>query len=155
MCYKATLYFLVTLYYLWRLPIRKAVPPLSPLPAPEATMTSAAIVEAETAPGDLAFAQSQRSRRQLLQRVCQKYRAEMSRPILGERFLISNEHRLLYCCNAKVASTSWKVLYNKLVKHEAPSTFPTKEGLLCEFNFSTYLLCLKVIFFCQFQLMRK
>ena len=144
MCFIATLYLLVTLYYLWRLPTRRAAPPLPPLPAPEAIATSAANVEAETAPapapGDLAFAQSQRSRRQLLQRVCQKYRAEMSRPILGERFLISNEHRLLYCCNAKVASTSWKVLYNKLVKHEAPSTFPTKEDLLCLFNFPHTLL---------------
>ena len=141
MCFIETLYFIVTLYYLWRLPIRRAAPPLPPLPAAEAITTSAANVEAEAAPGDLAsFAQSQRSRRQLVQRVCHKYRAEMSRPILGERFLISNEHRLLYCCNAKVASTTWKVLYNKLVKYEAPSTFPTKADLLCVFNFSWYTL---------------
>ena len=55
------------------------------------------------------FMKSQIQRHRLLDTVCAKYKHEMSRPILRERFLISNNHRLLYCCNAKVGTTTWKV----------------------------------------------
>ena len=55
------------------------------------------------------FMTSQIQRQRLLDTICAKYKHEMSRPILRERFLISNKHRLLYCCNAKVGTTTWKV----------------------------------------------
>ncbi len=55
------------------------------------------------------FMESQIQRHRLVDAVCAKYKREMTRPILRERFLISNKHRLLYCCNAKVGTTTWKV----------------------------------------------
>ena len=55
------------------------------------------------------FIESQIQRHRLVDAVCAKYKREMTRPILRERFLISNKHRLLYCCNAKVGTTTWKV----------------------------------------------
>ena len=41
--------------------------------------------------------------------VCAQYGKDIERPILSERFSFSQKHRLLYCRNAKVGTTTWKV----------------------------------------------
>ena len=49
----------------------------------------------------------------------------MSRSIIKERFLFSNKYRLLYCCNAKAGTTTWKVsTFFKLKQTEHTNFFP-------------------------------
>ena len=41
--------------------------------------------------------------------VCKKYGKSTQRPILKERYTFSEKNKLLYCRNAKVGTTTWKV----------------------------------------------
>jgi hypothetical protein len=57
----------------------------------------------------------QLERKQRLDKVCTKYGKETERPILAERYTLSPEHKLLYCRNAKVGTTTWNVsTFNKI-----------------------------------------
>ena len=68
---------------------------------------------------NLTFEEAQQRRQDLLKSVCAKYDRKLSRPILNERFLISHKNHLLYCCNAKVGTTTWKVsTFFKVAKYQ-------------------------------------
>ena len=68
---------------------------------------------------NLTFEEAQQWRQDLLKSVCAKYDRKLSRPILNERFLISHKNHLLYCCNAKVGTTTWKVsTFFKVAKYQ-------------------------------------
>ena len=93
----------VTLFYIYTLPQHRVTKSL-PEPSSDHDITTLQSIS-----DNVTFMQSQIQRHRLLDTVCAKYKREMTRPILRERFLISNKHRLLYCCNAKVGTTTWKV----------------------------------------------
>jgi hypothetical protein len=51
----------------------------------------------------------QEERKINLIKVCEKYGKGMKRPILKTRYTYSKKYKLLYCKNAKVGTTTWKV----------------------------------------------
>ena len=92
-------------------------PPMLPPPSGDRATTATATVDDWSL--NLTFEEAQRRRQDLLKSVCAKYGRKVSRPILSERFLISHKNHLLYCCNAKVGTTTWKVsTFFKVAKYQ-------------------------------------
>ena len=107
------LFLLVTLFYITSIPPRNEIKFLThPSYGSPISSIDRFHIRAKKTSENETFMESQIRRHHLLDNVCKKYKGEMSRPILKERFLISNKHRLLYCCNAKVGTTTWKAGVN-------------------------------------------
>ena len=58
---------------------------------------------------EAAWKNMQIERKRRLDQVCKKYGKLVKRPILATRYTFSVKHKLLYCRNAKVGTTTWKV----------------------------------------------
>ena len=68
---------------------------------------------------------NQLERKQMLKKVCSKYQNTTRRSFIKSRFMISPQYNFLYCYNAKVASTTWKIIFRKI--HRPFKSNPSKK----------------------------